>query len=288
MVLSTILRSNVQSSLGVAELWEVLRYSLYFVVAALTIIKFSDYKIFGKLDIEKIFKVIIFLFLSFIILRISPLRELSDQLFDSGKFKTYGGFFRIFPVTPNPNWAGLSMLLLLIFYNTQNGKSLKISLTLVTLILLTGSRTATFCLLIFFLVSNFRYAIYFFILMVPIFIVSIDFIFESLPRHQREVIHFFREGFKISEIVSLTVRFEIWSTFIAIIKDNFWFGVGIADKLYPVTDNQYLKWLLYYGFVGTIFLIIMFVYLLYWFPVKKMGACSNLCKMQLLILVVSS
>ena len=100
------------------------------------------------------------------------------------------------------------------------------------------------------------------------------------------MIDFFTLSFDVSAIPSLEVRFELWVNIFKLINNNWMFGLGPMNDVVGVTDNQYLKWLLYYGIAGLILYLIFFVFLLIYVPINHMKTNRRLCYHVFILLII--
>ena len=277
--------SNVAS---LDAVWEILRYGVCGVFAASVFGRpCSDEENRQKLVIDCI-RWTIMLSILFILLRTSFLSELTDYFFWSGKFKTYGEFFRVFPFTPNPTWAALLLLTTLIYYREMRRGSLWVTLGFLCLIVATGSRTALVATAVYYLCTLRVFWAAFVISLVLLLAAYTQSAFNWMPYHMREFFVFIFAGFDVKTLTSFSTRLDIWAEIWPQLQQNLLFGVGPLSTTVKILDNQYLIWTLYYGVAGLLLLLAYFFMLFFWVPVKHYGVPGGFAAKMLLTVGVAS
>lgn len=276
--------------LGGSFIWELLKIPFYGILGMLILVNSKTYN--HQMDeayIIRYTRYFLIFALIMVFLRLSPIREFSDLIWSSDKFKTHGSFLRVFPLTPNPNWSGALTSFFLLFYLFEvKHKSILIIFLFFILIVLSGSRTALVGLIYITIISlRWKYIFVYFMMLLPLLIFWDNFS-AVLPEHFDQLVAFGTLGFKIAAIPSLEARFDLWIDILFLLKENWVFGLGPMNDIVGVTDNQYLKWILYYGVFGLILQIIFFAYLLIYIPIYKMKSNKRMCIHMFILLLVFS
>lgn len=278
------------TALGGSFIWEIIKIPFYGILGILILVNSKNKnEEIDESHIVRYTRYFLIFSIIMVLLRLSPMREFSDFIWSSDKFKTHGNFFRVFPLTPNPNWSGALTSFFLIFYLFEvKHKSILIILLFFILIVLSGSRTALVGLIYVTVISlRWKYIfIYFSILL--LLLIFWNNLSAVLPEHFNQLVAFSTLGFKISAIPSLEVRFDLWTNILLLLKDNWVFGLGPMNDIIGVTDNQYLKWILYYGVCGLILQITFFAYLLLYIPIYKMKSNKGMCFHMFMLLLILS
>jgi len=171
----------------------------------------------------------------------------------------------------NPNWGGIFLSWSLAFVLFLRPFSRPINLVLISLcvllVLASGSRTGLFCTLLV-LVTWFTMELK--IKGVLLVLVSLFFVFlladyesivKLLPRHHRDLMHAIFESRDLTSVGTFGDRIDIWSNALSrYFYDNYVFGVGpFKASVGSVMDNQYVKWLVWYGVVGGVLYFAFFL-----------------------------
>ena len=151
---------------------------------------------------------------------------------------------------------------------------------------MSGSRSALVTLMYVTLISlRWKHIFVYFSILLPLLIFW-DNLLAVFPEHFNQLVAFSTLGFKIAAIPSLEARFDLWTDILLLLKDNWVFGLGPMNDIVGVTDNQYLKWLLYYGVCGLFLQIIFFAYILLYIPIYKMKSNKKMCFHMFMLLLI--
>ena len=176
----------------------------------------------------------------------------------------------------NPNWAGLFLnwcFLYFLFAYTGDRKIRAILLTLsAALIFMSGSRTA---LIVLFLIGSLAFFYKYPLRAISLSIISVlsvlliltpamsSFILELLPEHQKALAQSLLNYGSLYAVESFVERLGVWSYLIdQYISIKPIIGWGPIKEMVGLADNQYIKWLVWYGFLGTATIISFYFFIL--------------------------
>jgi len=205
--------------------------------------------------------------------KIPLLYQVTDVLFGASKDKFVAEklILRQTGFLVNPNWAGvfLSWALAFLLFNLEERKFMSMILLSLTMVLIvtTGSRTGLVCgvsVFLFWLVTRGRFYHWVVLIVALIVLVGGCFVFFDFqdflaifPKHHRELIRVVTETGSLANVSSLSLRVDIWKKALDL---HFYsaplLGHGpFKESVVDVVDNQYVKWVLWYGIWGVIVLV---------------------------------
>ncbi len=220
------------------------------------------------------------------IFRIPGLYELSNVFYGASKDKFVADrfLFRQTGFFVNPNWAGVflswALSYVLFVIESKLFKKLLLVLFVCLLILTTGSRTSLICslsVLLFWGVISLRIgkSIVLFSFIVGTFVIFKDDIIQYLPFHYRQLVRAVFQDGSLASVNTFGDRLDIWKD----CMDRFFYDAPIFGNgafkfgVVSVTDNQYVKWLIWYGMAGLILNVCFFFYLT--IPAIQVAICNS-------------
>ena len=237
---TTINHGSLVSSLLALEIFRPLLYVTTFFWVQQQI---TDYDRFLALVRTCVFVMVALLFVRLV------LPSFADVFMYGEKFKTHSGFFRAFPLTPNPNWSGLILTILFIFgyCHKMDRRTL---LLLFGMIIVSGSRTAFLCWALaagaLLMVEGRLKTL---LLAVAALGISLSVTFSLLPSHLKELISGIDSIDALLAIESLAVRLSLLEAGWPLVDKSPWLGYGNVRGVFGITDNQFLHWLLFGGVI---------------------------------------
>ena len=190
-----------------------------------------------------------------------------DKFSIEGLVSRQTGFFS------NPNWAGLylSWVLAYLLFNRRLLKPSSLALMLLTLLLIlaTGSRTGLICTvftigvwMMIRMTLRQLIIVYLGLLIVPLLAFNVEAL-VFLPKHLRELVTAVVHGGSLMEVATFRIRVEIWAQAI----NDYFYGSPLIGRgpfkgdVLDVIDNQYVKWLIWYGLVGLALMLFFYGYI---------------------------
>ena len=186
----------------------------------------------------------------------------------------------------NPNWAGVFLSWALTYFLIVDSMSsfLRFSMVSVTifLVIMSGSRTGLICCFFvfgvyLFIISWRRTLSVSFITAGLLYIASLYLdLLSFFPVHHRELLTTLIERRDLSEVSTFGDRLEIWAE---ALKNYFFpsYGLGTGPLKFAVAsvlDNQYIKWLVWYGVPGLICHLIFYMTVsVQLYKASRKGAC---------------
>lgn len=226
---------------------------------------FKRIKIKG-LDIDKlilrniIIVTIIIFSISFIELFNFPGKDILISLYEMNKSGNFFLFYnRIVSTFRNPNFYGLWLSIILLFFYTMDLKSMSKSILMLLgglFLFYTGSRTSWVVFVVSFMAIQLVFLIFRKIrinLKIAPF-VAVGLLLFFLFFIQSGLFYSVRFRFDLNAIMTIGGRTDIWKTLIEKIIPNPIFGVGIEKSFDLIFDNLYLQYLYFYGLIGLILL----------------------------------
>jgi len=197
-------------------------------------------------------------------LKIPYLNDLFISIYSSG---TQSGISRINTTTLNPNDGAILTLFFLFFSINMLLVYKKLyyfisSLSLIFILLNTGSRTAFLIAIIFFIVffiSTKTLNIKHKILCLLIMCISLIILYPYIENYINRILTLVN-AVKLEDS-SLNVRFNLWNEALQIFYESKIFGWGVAKAIHHTTvDGEYFIILRKYGIIGLCFLLFLMIY----------------------------
>lgn len=284
----TLIASCIISLNVIAEPYASIRipFEVFRMILFLLVFQFARNQSIARADLVKVFQLITFTLVVFLTVRIS-IPEIADVIMFGEKMKTHSGFFRVFPLTTNPNWCGIILGILLVYSIAHRMPALLIAVLFI-LLLLTSSRTAliaTIVSVIYIMIMQRRYFTLF--LCSCSILVALNFMFMSLPSHLRELISSLDTLEAFLAIETLALRFSILEKGLPLMLQSPILGYGNVREIFGLTDNQYLHWLLFGGVFWLLVNIVVFTVVLIPRGVKDQSARLS-CVAIIILLAISS
>ena len=271
-------------ALGVRDLYEPLRL---LIVALVMVAALNDHRLGDPRFWRRFWIGAILLFAVVVVIRVTqpPLLFTLTDLFmgaSKDKFVLERAIVRQTGFFVNPNWAGVfltwGLAYFLFHFSWRRPSAYFFVLLTGLLIVVTGSRTAlvsTAVVVGFWLLRGAKLAQWAVGLgaaavLIGAMIWNLEGLLSILPSHQRELVRAVAEGRSMTDVSSLSVRVEVWKV---AMEGQFWkaplLGHGsFKSSVVDVVDNQYIKWLVWYGVAGVAMLLAFYVY----FPLLALTA----------------
>lgn len=263
-VTNSIIQGNVTSIRIISEIARTIEFLIIYIYFCNVIKRLRDRGIsFEKSLKHHLTRIAIFVFIiSIIELFNLPLKDLLRNIYEMSKSGNIFQYYnRIVGTLRNPNFYGLWLSVIIMFFYTTNMRSVYKALMIAIsgiFLYFTGSRTSMLAFVIaFFIIIMYRVIKLRKSNNVSFMITGfIAIIIYYLVLNFQELFYSVRLQFDYETWKTLGGRLEIWqSYFIEIVKHPL-FGVGIQKRDDLIFDNAFLQYAYYYGIIGVFFLIV--------------------------------